>query len=69
MKPIPIIWALAENYPSADRQRGWQFVFPAGSLSLNPRSGNKRRHPLDESLRSSPLFQGGYSYGVPFTGR
>jgi integron integrase len=41
--------ALAEKYPSADRQWSWQYVFPAGSLSLDPRSGKKRRHHLDES--------------------
>ncbi|MCI0421526.1 MAG: tyrosine-type recombinase/integrase [Acidobacteria bacterium] len=41
--------ALAEKYPSADRQWGSRYVFPAGSLSLDPRSGNKRRHHLDES--------------------
>jgi len=41
--------ALAEKYRSADRQWAWQYVFPAASLSLDPRSGNKRRHHLDES--------------------
>jgi integron integrase len=41
--------ALAEKYPTADRQWGWQYVFPSGSLSLDPRSGKKRRHHLDES--------------------
>lgn len=41
--------ALAEKYPTADRQWGWQYAFPSGSLSLDPRSGKKRRHHLDES--------------------
>ena len=51
--------ALARKYPGADRQWGWQYLFPAAVVSVDPRSGIRRRHPLDESLRSSPLFQGG----------
>ena len=27
----------------------WQYVFPAGRRSVDPRSGQKRRHHLDES--------------------
>jgi integron integrase len=42
--------ALARKYPNADREWGWQYVFPAGSLSMDPRSGRKRRHHLDESV-------------------
>jgi integrase len=42
--------ALARKYPSADREWGWQYVFPATDLSLDPRSGVKRRHHLDESV-------------------
>ena len=51
--------ALARKYPNADREWVWQYVFPAASLSIDPRSGGKRRHHLDESVRSSPIFQGG----------
>jgi len=42
--------ALARKYPSADREWGWQYVFPSASLSIDPRSGSKRRHHLDESV-------------------
>jgi integron integrase len=42
-------FALAEKYPKADAAWGWQYVFPAGRLSWDPRSGVKRRHHLDES--------------------
>ena len=51
--------ALAQKYPNAEREWGWQYVFPAASLSIDPRSGSKRRHHPDKYLRSSPLFQGG----------
>jgi len=40
--------ALARKYPNADREWGWQYVFPASSLSQDPRSGVTRRHHLHE---------------------
>jgi integron integrase len=40
--------ALAVKYPGAPRTLGWQYVFPAASLSVDPRSGSVRRHHLDE---------------------
>ena len=36
--------ALAKKYPNADRQWGWQYAFPAKTLSKDPGSGMKRRH-------------------------
>jgi integron integrase len=41
--------ALAKKYPNADRRWGWQYVFPAKTLSKDPRSGMKRRHHLHVS--------------------
>jgi integron integrase len=41
--------ALDRKYPGAARQWGWQYVFPAQSLSKDPRSGILRRHHLDEA--------------------
>lgn len=40
--------ALAHKYPAAGREWGWQFVFPSGRLSVDPRSGVTRRHHLHE---------------------
>ncbi len=37
-------FALAKKYPNADRQWGWQYVFPAAQRSIDPRSGLERRH-------------------------
>ena len=46
--------ALARKYPNADRQWGWQYAFPAKTLSKDPRSRMKRRHHLhDSSFRKS----------------
>ncbi|WP_205701030.1 integron integrase [Jeongeupia sp. USM3] len=39
--------ALARKYPAAERQWGWQYVFPAAGFSVDPLSGAVRRHHLD----------------------
>jgi len=36
--------ALEKKYPNAAKEWGWQYVFPANELSVDPRSGLKRRH-------------------------
>ncbi|MDF1614340.1 integron integrase [Desulfurivibrio alkaliphilus] len=41
--------ALARKYPNAPREWGWQFVFPSGRLSTDPRSGVVRRHHIHEN--------------------
>ena len=41
--------ALARKYPNAPAEWGWQYVFAADGLSVDPRSGARRRHHLDES--------------------
>ncbi len=42
--------ALARKYPKASRATGWQWVFPAKLLSIDPRSGKKMRHHVQESI-------------------
>ena len=42
-------YALHRKYPNADRELGWQYVFPARQLSPDPRSGIIRRHHVHES--------------------
>ncbi|MDV6034284.1 MAG: integron integrase [Phycisphaera sp. RhM] len=41
-------FALARKYPSAQRDFGWQYLFPSPKLSKDPRSGKQRRHHLHE---------------------
>jgi integron integrase len=41
--------ALERKYPNAQREWIWQYVFPAESLSTDPRTQIVRRHHLDES--------------------
>jgi integron integrase len=42
-------YALARKYSHAPKEWGWQYVFPAPSRSLDPRTDKERRHHLSES--------------------
>jgi integron integrase len=50
-------FALAEKYPAAEREWGWQYVFPAKRRSLDPRSGAERRHHAPEDALQRALHQ------------
>lgn len=43
-------YALERKYPNANRDWGWQYVFPSAKRSLDPRSGVVRRHHAAESV-------------------
>ena len=42
--------ALQRKYPRANREWSWQYVFPSGRLSADPRSGEVRRHHVFDSV-------------------
>ena len=42
--------ALLRKYPNAGREWGWQWVFPATRLYVEPVTGQRRRHHLHESV-------------------
>ena len=42
-------FALERKYPNANQDWIWQYVFPAGRIVKDPRSGEMRRHHLHES--------------------
>ena len=42
-------YALARKYPNAESEWAWQYVFAAELKSVDPRSGKRRRHHVDES--------------------
>ncbi len=42
-------YALERKYRNANREWGWQYVFPSKSLSKDPRFGKIRRHHINES--------------------
>jgi integron integrase len=45
---VHLPYALATKYPNADRDWGWQYVFPSKRRSIDPRSGIERRHHAPE---------------------
>lgn len=47
--------ALARKMPGADREWGWQYVFPARTLSRDPRGGALRRHHANEQAYQRAL--------------
>ena len=55
---VELPYALARKYPHADREWGWQYVYPSAQPSIDPRSGARRRHHLDPSYRRLVLFTG-----------
>ena len=50
-------FALAQKYPNAGREWGWQYVFPASKRSIDPRSGKERRHHIDEQTLQRAIKQ------------
>jgi integrase len=42
--------AVARKYPHLDREWGWQWVFPASRVAVDPRSGIRRQHHVHESV-------------------
>jgi len=47
--------ALEKKYPNAGKKWGWQYVFPADRLSIDPRSGKIRRHHISDTAIQSAL--------------
>lgn len=50
-------FALDRKYPNADREWGWQYVFPSNKSSIDPRSNIERRHHVDPSVLQRALKQ------------
>jgi integron integrase len=46
----PLPSALAQKYPSAGRDWGWQYVFPASSFYTDRHTGLQHRHHLHETV-------------------
>jgi len=46
---VHLPYALERKYPTAKKEFAWQYVFPAPYLSVDPVSGIKQRHHLNES--------------------
>jgi integron integrase len=46
--------ALDRKYVNVARSWAWQYVFPAAKLSVDPRSGETRRHHISEKTSRTP---------------
>lgn len=57
-------YALEKKYPNAAREWGWQYVFPARGLSLDPRSGVTRRHHVDEKSLQRAVRRAAQQAGI-----
>jgi integron integrase len=49
MGEVELPFALDKKYPNAPYEWAWQYVFPAGQFSKDPRSGHIRRHHVYET--------------------
>jgi integron integrase len=56
--------ALERKYPNANRQWGWQWVFPARQISVDPRSGEQRRHHLQEVVLQRAVREAAQQTGL-----
>lgn len=56
--------ALARKYPNAPRSWEWQYVFPAQNMSVDPRSGQTRRHHMNESNLQKAVKQARSAVGI-----
>lgn len=60
-------FALKRKYPKAERDWRWQYVFPAPKPTVDPRSGETRRHHVHEKNLQNAVKQAIYAAGVPKT--
>jgi integrase len=50
-------FALADKHPRADREWGWQYVFPASSYYTDEHTGVRHRHHLHETVIQKAMAQ------------
>ena len=56
--------ALARKYPTANREWGWQWVFPAARICDDPRFGPRQRYRLHESVPQRAIREGRRRAGI-----
>ena len=57
-------FALVRKWPNAGREWGWQFVFPADTLSRDPRTGIVRRHHISDQSFQRAMRQAVRDAGI-----
>ena len=61
---VELPFALDRKYPNAPYEWAWQYVFPAGGFSTDPRSGSVRRHHVFETSVQKAIRQAARKAGV-----
>jgi len=61
----PLPGALARKYPKADRQWGWQYVFPLSSHYTDRHTGVRHRHHLHETVVQKDMSEAVRLAGMP----
>jgi integron integrase len=54
---VHLPYALARKYPNAAREWIWQYVFPSAKRSVDPRSGETRRHHVQDQALQRAIKQ------------
>ncbi|MGI1679265.1 MAG: integron integrase [Cellvibrionaceae bacterium] len=52
---VDMPYALAKKYPNHARSLNWKFIFPSAKRSIDPRSGEERRHHVHPSVLEKHL--------------
>lgn len=62
---VDLPYALERKYPNANKEWGWQYVFPASRRSQDPRSSKIRRHHINESVLQKAVKKAVTKVGIP----
>jgi integron integrase len=57
--------ALERKYPKAQWEWAWQYVFPSSRISTDPRTGQRRRHHIEESSLQLAMKKAVRAWGGP----
>lgn len=60
----PLPGALARKYPRAGREWGWQYVFPANKIAVDPADGKVRRYHLHEKTLQAAIRRAVRAAGI-----
>jgi len=61
---VVLPYAIERKYPNCAKEFGWQYIFPADFLSLDPRSRIKRRHHIGEWMIQKAIREGKVQVGI-----